>query len=104
MVDSGIAPGHVHVGAVAGGITIAGEGEPVDRLGHGTAVAGAIRQWAVLDERAHLFQSRVAADRARAFANEFHPVVVGGVVAGGDHDAAVEAMGERGEVASLRPA
>ena len=46
VVDSGIAPGHLHVGTVAGGISFAGDGEPVDRLGHGTAVAGAIRQWA----------------------------------------------------------
>jgi Subtilase family len=45
IVDSGITPGHVHVGAVAGGVSFAGEGEPIDRLGHGTAVAGAIRQW-----------------------------------------------------------
>ena len=46
IVDSGIADGHVHVGALAGGISFAGDSEPIDRLGHGTAVAGAIRQWA----------------------------------------------------------
>jgi hypothetical protein len=46
VVDSGISPGHPHVGSVAGGVSFAGEVEPVDRLGHGTAVAGAIRQWA----------------------------------------------------------
>ena len=46
VVDSGISAGHPHVGALAGGVSFAGEGEPVDRLGHGTAVAGAIRQWA----------------------------------------------------------
>ena len=45
-MDSGISPGHPHVGSLAGGVSFAGEGEPVDRLGHGTAVAGAIRQWA----------------------------------------------------------
>jgi hypothetical protein len=46
VVDSGISAGHVHVGPVAGGISFAAESDPVDRLGHGTAVAGAIRQWA----------------------------------------------------------
>jgi hypothetical protein len=46
VVDSGISAGHPHVGALAGGVSFAGEGDPVDRLGHGTAVAGAIRQWA----------------------------------------------------------
>jgi Subtilase family len=47
IIDSGIHPGHPHVGEIAGGveITIAGEGsDAVDRLGHGTAVAGAIRE------------------------------------------------------------
>ena len=46
VVDSGISDGHIHVGAVAGGISLAGDSDTVDRLGHGTAVAGAIRQWA----------------------------------------------------------
>jgi hypothetical protein len=47
VVDSGIHAGHPHVGVVAGGIgvTEAGFSEDfVDRLGHGTAVAGAIRE------------------------------------------------------------
>ena len=47
IIDSGIHPGHPHVGAIAGGvgITPAGEsGDAIDRLGHGTAVAGAIRE------------------------------------------------------------
>src|SRR5580700_2450330 len=47
IIDSGIHPGHPHVGAIAGGvgITLASEGmDPIDRLGHGTAVAGAIRE------------------------------------------------------------
>ena len=46
VVDSGIAAGHPHVGPVAGGVSFAGAGDWTDRLGHGTAVAGAIRQWA----------------------------------------------------------
>src|SRR5260370_15852784 len=46
VVDSGICAGHVHVGSVAGGVCFAGEGGALDLLGHGTAVAGAIRQWA----------------------------------------------------------
>ena len=47
IIDSGIHPGHPHVGEIAGAveITLDGEGpDGVDRLGHGTAVAGAIRE------------------------------------------------------------
>jgi hypothetical protein len=49
IVDSGIHAGHPHVGEIAGAVEImeAGEGrEAIDRLGHGTAVAGAIRDQA----------------------------------------------------------
>lgn len=48
VVDSGVSPGHPHVGAVAGGIRIGRNGEEdddwADRIGHGTAVAAAIRE------------------------------------------------------------
>lgn len=47
IIDSGIHPGHPHVGEIAGAveITLAGEGpDAIDRLGHGTAVTGAIRE------------------------------------------------------------
>jgi len=47
IIDSGIHPGHPHVGEIAGAvqITLTGEGpDGIDRLGHGTAVAGAIRE------------------------------------------------------------
>jgi subtilisin family serine protease len=47
IIDSGIHPGHPHVGDIAGGVEITASGEGrdmVDRLGHGTAVAGAIRE------------------------------------------------------------
>lgn len=43
VIDSGIHEGHPHVGAVAGAVHFAGD-DPLDRLGHGTAVAGAIRE------------------------------------------------------------
>jgi hypothetical protein len=43
IIDSGIHPGHPHVGSVAGAVSFAGE-DAVDRLGHGTAVAAAIRE------------------------------------------------------------
>jgi hypothetical protein len=46
IVDSGISPGHPHIGKVAGGVSLTGASDLIDRLGHGTAVAGAIRQWA----------------------------------------------------------
>ncbi|HUA17684.1 MAG TPA: S8 family serine peptidase [Bryobacteraceae bacterium] len=47
IIDSGIHPGHPHVGEIAGGVEISASGEGsdvIDRLGHGTAVAGAIRE------------------------------------------------------------
>lgn len=45
IIDSGIHPAHPHVGEVAGGVELSANGEGgdyIDRLGHGTAVAGAI--------------------------------------------------------------
>jgi len=50
IIDSGVNPAHPHVGGVAGGTRIAAsEADPsnrnyLDYLGHGTAVAGAIRE------------------------------------------------------------
>ncbi|MBC7896602.1 MAG: S8 family serine peptidase [Cytophagaceae bacterium] len=46
IVDSGIAPGHPHVGSVEGGVSLVGENrdDTSDRLGHGTAVAAAVRE------------------------------------------------------------
>ena len=47
IIDSGIHAGHPHVGEIAGGVEITPTGEgpdAIDRLGHGTAVAGAIRE------------------------------------------------------------
>jgi len=47
MIDSGVNPEHPHVGGVAGGVAIGPAGESeiyLDYLGHGTAVAGAIRE------------------------------------------------------------
>jgi hypothetical protein len=47
IIDSGVHPGHPHVGKVTGGVGVTAEGfttDFLDRLGHGTAVAGAIRE------------------------------------------------------------
>jgi hypothetical protein len=48
VVDSGIHDGHPHVGAVAGGASFVtpneGGADLIDRVGHGTAVAAAIRE------------------------------------------------------------
>jgi subtilisin family serine protease len=47
IIDSGIVAGHPHVGAVAGGVSLlnaSDEQDYGDRLGHGTAVAAAIRE------------------------------------------------------------
>lgn len=47
VIDSGVHPSHPHVGPVAAGVSVDGDGrigvDVVDRLGHGTAVAAAIR-------------------------------------------------------------
>ena len=47
VIDSGVNPTHPHVGGVAGGTAIAADGSSgddyIDRLGHGTAVAAALR-------------------------------------------------------------
>jgi len=50
-IDSGVNPTHPHVQPIAGGIGVAAEGFDTcytDLLGHGTAVAGAIREKAPL--------------------------------------------------------
>jgi hypothetical protein len=47
IIDSGVHAGHPHVGEIAGAVQITPGGErddAIDRLGHGTAVAGAIRE------------------------------------------------------------
>jgi hypothetical protein len=47
ILDSGVNPAHPHVAGVAGGVCITAEGESasyLDYAGHGTAVAGAIRE------------------------------------------------------------
>lgn len=45
VLDSGIHAGHPHVGDVEGGVSFAsGADDHVDRIGHGTAVAAAIRE------------------------------------------------------------
>jgi len=45
VVDSGIAEGHSHVGEVAVGVSLVHSvGDTLDRIGHGTAVAAAIRE------------------------------------------------------------
>ena len=48
VIDSGVHPGHPHVGAVGAGVSFDAAGvrgaDTVDRLGHGTAVAAAIRE------------------------------------------------------------
>jgi hypothetical protein len=43
IIDSGVHADHPHVAGIAGGVAIVGQ-DLVDRLGHGTAVAGAIRE------------------------------------------------------------
>src|SRR5580698_4286270 len=59
VIDSGVYEGHPHVGRVAASVHMAANGlgdDPVDRLGHGTAVAAAIREKA---PQADLFSVKV---------------------------------------------
>lgn len=44
VLDSGIHGDHPHVGGVQGGVAFTPNGDLVDRIGHGTAVAAAIRE------------------------------------------------------------
>ncbi len=66
VIDSGIHAGHPHVGGVAGAVHFTADGmgeDPVDRLGHGTAVAAAIRE-KVAD--AEIFSVKIFDDRLSA--------------------------------------
>jgi Subtilase family len=59
VIDSGVYEGHPHVGRVAASVHMTANGlgdDPVDRLGHGTAVAAAIREKA---PEADLFSVKV---------------------------------------------
>jgi len=67
IVDSGINPDHPHVGKIMGGVFFHAEGESpdfVDRIGHGTAVAGVIREKAPAAElyAVRIFNRRLAAN------------------------------------------
>ena len=66
ILDSGINPDHPHVGNVAGGVEISALGQSdnyIDRLGHGTAVAGAIHEKAPLAQilAVKIFDERLTA-------------------------------------------
>jgi hypothetical protein len=102
VIDSGIHAGHPHVGAVAGSVHFTAEGvgdDPVDRLGHGTAVAGAIREKAPAAElfAVKVFDRRLTAPigallRALAWCRERHMDLVNLSLgtANPDHRAALE--------------
>ncbi|MEO8099677.1 MAG: S8 family serine peptidase [Acidobacteriota bacterium] len=66
IIDSGVFEGHPHVGKVAAAVQITASGmgnDPLDRLGHGTAVAAAIREKA---PHADLYSVRVFGGRLAA--------------------------------------
>jgi hypothetical protein len=44
IVDSGIHATHPHIGSIAGAVSLTPDSDTTDRLGHGTAVAAAIRE------------------------------------------------------------
>lgn len=68
IIDSGVHASHPHVGGVAGGVAVTPQGlsdDYVDRLGHGTAVAGAIREKAGPDAELYavkVFDLRLSAN------------------------------------------
>jgi hypothetical protein len=67
IVDSGVNPNHPHVGQVRGGVFLHADGESpdfVDRIGHGTAVAGVIHEKAPAAElfAVRIFDRRLAAN------------------------------------------
>lgn len=68
IIDSGVHPEHPHVEGVAGGVGVTAEGfaeDYIDRLGHGTAVAAAIREKAGRDAELYavkVFDRRLTAN------------------------------------------
>ncbi len=67
IVDSGVHADHPHVGGVAGGVGVTPDGltgDFIDRLGHGTAVAGAIRE--KIGAEAELYAVKVFGNRLSA--------------------------------------
>jgi subtilisin family serine protease len=85
VIDSGIHAEHPHVGGVSGGICLvpgADEADFIDRIGHGTAVAAAIRE---KSPGAELFAIRVF-DRQLATSAE---ILAGAIVWAANHDARI---------------
>ena len=67
IIDSGVHAGHPHVGGIAGGVGVTAQGlssDFLDRLGHGTAVAAAIREQA--GSQAELYAVKVFHNRLSA--------------------------------------
>ena len=66
IIDSDVFEGHPHVGSIAGKVQITPQGfgeDPIDRLGHGTAIAAAIREKA---PHAELYSLKVFSGRLAA--------------------------------------
>lgn len=109
VIDSGIHNGHPHVGTLAGAIHFAGE-DAVDRLGHGTAVAAAIREKAPSAEifAVKVFDRRLTASvgallDALAWCREQHMDIVNlslGTPNPDHRDALAEAIRDNGVVVS----
>ncbi len=45
IIDSGVFESHPHIGRISGAVSFAGD-DPIDRMGHGTAVTAAVRDLA----------------------------------------------------------
>lgn len=85
VIDSGVHPGHPHVGAVSVGVSFDAAGQrghdTVDRLGHGTAVAAVIREKA---HGAEIVPVKVFDRELRATADALVAAIVWAVDAGVD--------------------
>lgn len=74
VIDSGVHASHPHVGGIAGGVAIDADGrlsdDWTDRIGHGTAVAAAIREKAPLAEihAVRIFSERLSASASTLIA------------------------------------
>ncbi len=83
VVDSGVHATHPHVGGVSGGVGVGADGalsdEWRDRLGHGTAVAAAIREKA---PAAELFVAKVFDERLEATCEALVAAIRWGIDAG----------------------
>lgn len=108
IIDSGVHAEHPHIGGVTGGVGIAEDGQRhddyVDRLGHGTAVAAAIREKApaveiycikVFDRELKATGQALVSAIEHALDTDAHIINLSLGTANPDHEAALSRVIER---------